>query len=201
MIAYRNDSGDFALTGGAYTQNTAKCGAYNLPTPPPGPCPYDHSLVPVTVTAGQTVSSILIIDWFGKSGNYPPRPVAITGSRCTITGAATRQVVERYFALSTSNDPPAVTDCFAQSWRDRNQQFAAGSELWSHSGPANNLAVTLLDAVNGCDRFRVTAQMPNNRFWTGAQQFFTVGPDAGGPRIYEVGTALVNPSLATTHCP
>jgi len=76
VIAYRNDTPDpqVKLSAAAYTQSTAKCGAYNLPTPLPGPCPYDHSLVPVTVTAGQTVSRIDIVDWFLLGGNYPPRP-------------------------------------------------------------------------------------------------------------------------------
>jgi hypothetical protein len=76
VIAYRNDTPDpqVKLSAAAYTQSTAKCGAYNLPTPLPGPCPYDHSLVPVTVTAGQTVSRIDIGDWFVQGGIYPPRP-------------------------------------------------------------------------------------------------------------------------------
>lgn len=87
-------------------------------------------------------------------------PPVFAASECKSATATTRQVIERYFALSTSNNPQAVTDCFAQSWRDKSPQYAAGSELWSHSGPANRLVVTAVDTVNGCDRFRVTAQMP-----------------------------------------
>jgi hypothetical protein len=133
-------------------------------------------------------------------------------SECTSATATTRQVIERYFGLSTSNNPQAVTDCFAQSWRDKNQQYAAGTELWSHSGPANSLVVTPVDTVNGCDRFSVTAQMPNNRFWTGGQMFFSVGFEAvnstqpygaaqpGRMRIYESGTALLNASNTTLRC-
>jgi hypothetical protein len=77
VIAYRNDNPDppqLKNLPGGYTQNTAKCGAYDLPTPLPGPCPYDHSLVPVTVTAGHTMSRIDIKDWFLQEGTYPPRP-------------------------------------------------------------------------------------------------------------------------------
>ena len=139
-------------------------------------------------------------------------PPVFAASECTSATATTRQVIERYFALSTSNNPQAVTDCFAKAWRDKNQQYAAGTELWSHSGPANSLVVTPVDTVNGCDRFSVTAQMPNNRFWTGGQMFFSVGfeavgqtqpygtPPLGRMRIYETGTALLNASNTTLRC-
>ena len=134
-------------------------------------------------------------------------------SECTSPTATTRQVVERYFTLSTSNNARAVTDCFAKAWRDKTATgFADSAALWSHSGPANNLIVTPVDTVNGCDRFSVTAQMPNNRFWTGGQVFFSVGfealnstqpagaPPPGRMRIYEAGTALLNASNTTLRC-
>jgi hypothetical protein len=57
-----------------------------------------------------------------------------------------------------------------------------------------------VDTVNGCDRFSVTAQMPNNRFWTGGQVFFSVGAEAGRMRIHESGSALLNASNTTLRC-
>jgi hypothetical protein len=133
--------------------------------------------------------------------------VVFAPSECTNATATTRQVVERYFALSTSNSAQAVTDCFAKVWRDKNNAnptFAESAALWSHSGPATNVVVTPVDVVNGCDRFRVTAQMPPESSWmkgqTGGQGFFSVGPEAGRMRIYEIGTALVNASATTLRC-
>ena len=80
VIAYRNDKADppqLQNLPAAYTRWAARCSSSDpaVPSPPPGPCPYDHSLVPVTVTAGQTVTYIDMVDWFGpQGGNYPPRP-------------------------------------------------------------------------------------------------------------------------------
>lgn len=80
VIAYRNDDPippSLKNIPAAYTQWTAKCSSSDptVPSPPPGPCSSDHSLVPVTVTAGQTVNYIEIVDWFPpQGGNYPPRP-------------------------------------------------------------------------------------------------------------------------------
>lgn len=138
-----------------------------------------------------------------------PSPV-FAASECTSPTATTRQVIERYFALSTSNDAQAVTDCFAKVWRDKSATganataFADSAALWSHSGPATSVVITFGDAVNGCDRFRVTAQMPADSFWmkgqTGGQGFFSVGPEAGRMRIYEIATAQVNSSSTTPRC-
>lgn len=135
---------------------------------------------------------------------------AFAASECTNATATTRQVIERYFALSTSNNAQAVTDCSAKVWRDGNATgvnataFADSGALWSRSGPATNLVVTLLDVVNGCDRFRVTAQMPPDSWWmrgqTGGQGFFSVGAEAGRMRIYQISTALANESLTTLRC-
>lgn len=77
VIAYRND-GETSL--GVYSRHTVNCmqastGGQNS-TPAPG-CPAnDHTLVPVTVRGGETVSRIDITDWvFGpQTGNYPARP-------------------------------------------------------------------------------------------------------------------------------
>jgi hypothetical protein len=79
VIAYRNDTPDppqLKNFPGIYTQWAAKCASSDpsVPTPPPGPCSSDHSLLPVTVTTGQTVRYVDIVDWFFQGGNYPTRP-------------------------------------------------------------------------------------------------------------------------------
>ena len=133
-----------------------------------------------------------------------PSPV-FAASECTSATATTRQVIERYFALSTSNNAQAVTDCFAKAWRDKTATgFADSAALWSHSGPATNLVVTPVDTVNGCDRFRVSAQMQPDSFWmrgqSGGSAFFSVGAEAGRMRIYETSSALTNPSSTVLRC-
>ncbi|MCA1645493.1 MAG: hypothetical protein LC797_08515 [Chloroflexi bacterium] len=92
------------------------------------------------------------------------------------------------------------TDCYAQSYRDRNPNFAASAADWSHLGPATNLVITPMDVVNGCDRFRAEAKMPNNPSWPG-QAFYSVGPEGGRARIYDTGSALLAPAATTVHCP
>lgn len=79
VIAYRNDGAEnpqYKNFPGAYTQWAAKCASSDpaVPSPPPGPCSSDRTLVPVSVAAGQTVSYIDIVDWFFQGGSYPPRP-------------------------------------------------------------------------------------------------------------------------------
>jgi len=64
LVAYTRDSPAGTTYGGAYTQYV-KCGM--VP-----PC-NDHSLIPVTVTAGETVTGIDVRDWY-DGGHYPPRP-------------------------------------------------------------------------------------------------------------------------------
>jgi hypothetical protein len=141
------------------------------------------------------------------SSSAPVATPIFAANECTTATATTRQVIERYFALSTSNSAQAVTDCFAKVWRDKNNAnptFAESASLWSHSGPATNVVVTPVDVVNGCDRFRVAAQMPPDSFWmkgqTGGQGFFSVGPEAGRMRIYETSTALTNASGTALRC-
>lgn len=148
------------------------------------------TLAPATATA--TPSALATV--------ASPSPAVIAASDCTSTTASTRQVVERLFALSTSNDTRAVTDCFAQSYRDKNADFSAAAADWSHRGPATDLVITFVDVVNGCDRFKVTAKMPNHPGWNG-QQAYAVGAEAGRARIYDSGTAMAIPSLTTAHCP
>jgi hypothetical protein len=124
----------------------------------------------------------------------------IAATDCTNPTATTRQVVERLFALSTGNDARAVTDCYAQSYRDKNPNFAASASDWSHQGPATDVVVTPLDVVNGCDRFKAEAKMPNNPFWPG-QAYYTVGPEVGRPRIYDTGSGLPVPAATIVRCP
>lgn len=133
----------------------------------------------------------------------PPRPtLSFAATECTAATATTRQVIERYFALSTSNNTQAVTDCFAKVWRDKTgAAFTESAAQWSHSGPATGLVITFMDAVNGCDRFGVNAQManpPNSA--TRVPPFFSVGAEAGRMRIYETSTALTNASSTTLRC-
>ena len=126
-------------------------------------------------------------------------PFAAT--ECTTATATTRQVIERYLALSTSNSTSAVTDCFAKAWRDKTSSFAEGAAAWSHSGPATGVGITLMDVVNGCDRFGVNAQItnpPSSAFRV--PPFFSVGPEAGRMRIYETSTALTNASGTALRC-
>jgi hypothetical protein len=63
---------------GLYSRYTIDCiqatPASGSPPPVCGAQPADHSLVPVTVRAGQTVSGIDIKDWYYVQASYPPRP-------------------------------------------------------------------------------------------------------------------------------
>ena len=169
----------------------ASCAApATVSSPPPSPT------APVATAAATTSASAAIAT-----------QVVFAASECTNATATTRQVIERYFALSTSNSAQAVTDCFAKLWRDKNNAnptFAESAALWSHSGPATNVVATPVDVVNGCDRFRVTAQMPPDSSWmkgqTAGQGFFSVGPEAGRMRIYEIATALTNASATALRC-
>jgi hypothetical protein len=155
---------------------------------PPSPTP-----TVATATAAATAS-------------VAPSPV-FAASECTSATATTRQVIERYLALSTSNNVQAVTDCFAKVWLDKagtplpGNSFADFAASWSKAGPVTNVTITFGDTVNGCDRFGVGAQLANpSAFVYQVPPFFTVGPEAGRPRIFETGSALLNQSLATTRC-
>ena len=128
----------------------------------------------------------------------PTTAPTFAASECTSPTATTRQIIERYFALSTSNDAQAVTDCFARVWRDKTATFAEGAALWARSGPATSVTITFVDAVNGCDRFGVNAQLSNPAFRV--PPFFSVGTEAGRPRIYETSTALANSGSTTLRC-
>lgn len=177
----------------------ASCGgAATAPTSAPTVAPTTATATTVAPTATPTASA--------PATTAAPSPL-FAASECTNATATTRQVIERYFALSTSNNAQAVIDCFAKVWRDKNNvnpTIAESATRWSQAGPASGLVITFIDAVNGCDRFGVSAQMATygpahgNAFTV--TPFFTVGPEAGTPRIFEMGTALVNTQAATTTC-
>jgi hypothetical protein len=135
------------------------------------------------------------------SSSAPVATPIFAANECTTATATTRQVIERYLALSTSNSASAVSDCFAKAWRDKTSSFADGAAVWSHSGPATGVGITLMDVVNGCDRFGVNAQMtnpPSSAFRV--PPFFSVGAEAGRMRIYETSTALTNASGTALRC-
>jgi hypothetical protein len=77
VLAYRNDGQ--TPDPGAYTRAAQAAILYCRPGAPPAPCD-DHSLVPVTVAAGQTVSGIDVTDWtvgfVQPSPTIPPRPTS-----------------------------------------------------------------------------------------------------------------------------
>lgn len=126
-------------------------------------------------------------------------PSAAT-TACSDAGATSAQVVDRYFQLSTSGNVVAITDCFALSWRTR-PSFPDGAQRWSTAGPPSDIVIRPLDRANGCDRLSVSAHLANASAvnW-GGSAFFTVGPESGRTRIYEITTALVAADQATTTC-
>jgi len=85
VLGWRNDNVniDAKNTAGVYSQFVLQCIQVNEShagesgyTPPPA-CgsPGDHTLVPVTVQPGETVSRIDVTDWYyQQQANYPPRP-------------------------------------------------------------------------------------------------------------------------------
>ena len=119
---------------------------------------------------------------------------------CSNPRMTTQAVIERYFELSTSKDPRAVSDCFAAPYREhfvRNPTWDEVITMWASAGPASGIQIMRVgDVVRGCDRYSVAVKMPNQS----VAPFFTVGLESGTPRIFELGTALVNDQAATTTC-
>ena len=76
VIAYNNDTGLPKDAPAGYTRYTIDCIQKTAPNSTPPACGgNDHTLVPVTVQAGQTLSAIDIKDWYAQStAGYPPRP-------------------------------------------------------------------------------------------------------------------------------
>jgi hypothetical protein len=80
VLAYRNDDVNVEAKDapGVYSQFVLQCLQPNAAgsTPAPGCSSSDHSLVPVTVRAGETVPRIDVTDWYyaPPRPSYPPRP-------------------------------------------------------------------------------------------------------------------------------
>ncbi len=80
VLAYRNDDVNVEAKNapGVYSQYVLQCLQPNAAgsTPAPGCSSSDHSLVPVTVRASETVPRIDVTDWYygPVSPSYPPRP-------------------------------------------------------------------------------------------------------------------------------
>jgi len=163
--------------------------------------------VAVTSSAAPTATATVVAATATATPAATPSPrpsVTAAPGLCSNPQMTTRAVVERYFELSTSKDARAVSDCFAASWRARfvrNPSWDEVATQWASAGPATNLRITYGDTVKGCDRYEVAAQMATGHpIGQSGSEFLTVGPEGGTPRIFEMGTALVNPQLATTTC-
>jgi hypothetical protein len=82
VMAWRNDDVNVEALRWAdvYSRYTVNCiqpsQAGPSATPPPACSGNDHTLVPVTVRAGETLSRIDLKDWYNGPGSesYPPRP-------------------------------------------------------------------------------------------------------------------------------
>jgi hypothetical protein len=75
VVAYSNDTGLPKDLPAAYTRYTIDCIQKTVSNSPPPACGgNDHTLVPVTIQAGQTLSTIDIRDWQFQAGQFPPRP-------------------------------------------------------------------------------------------------------------------------------
>jgi hypothetical protein len=78
VLAYRNDDVNVEAKSrpGVYSQYTLQCIKPTRTQPTATACPHnDHSLVPVTVRAGETVTGIEITDWYYQPPQvYPARP-------------------------------------------------------------------------------------------------------------------------------
>jgi len=75
VVAYSNDTGLPKDLPAAYTRYTVDCIQKTTQNSPPPACSgNDHTLVPVTVAAGQTITNIDIKDWYTQGVTYPPRP-------------------------------------------------------------------------------------------------------------------------------
>ena len=120
---------------------------------------------------------------------------------CTDAQATTRQLLDRYFSLTTSRDAAAVLDCFAKVYREQgDMEFSANR--WASSGPLASLSIRYLDTVNGCDRFGTQYQFvtPDPGWPKGFSIFYSVGPESGVVRIFDGGTGLAAPEITRVSC-
>jgi hypothetical protein len=117
-------------------------------------------------------------------------------SRCTSPQTTTRAVVQRYFELAGSGDAAAIRDCFAAPIR-QTADFDASMSRWAD--PANKMTsfdISFIDQAKGCDRYSV-----NFRGAAGANgAAYSVGPESGTPRIFNVTQQLPRPEFATVTC-
>lgn len=77
VLAYRNSDIPANEQPGLYSQFVLRCvRPAQAGAQPPADCDRsgDHSLVPVTVGAGETVTRIDVADWSYEKTTYPPRP-------------------------------------------------------------------------------------------------------------------------------
>ena len=121
---------------------------------------------------------------------------------CTSATFTSRQLLDRYFSLTTSGDVAAVLDCFAKGYGGPGADLEFSATRWASAGKLSSLAITYLDTVKGCDRFGAQFQFANADplFPSGFSIFYSVGPESGTMRIFDGGTGLVAPELATATC-
>ena len=85
VVAWRDSDPTATNQPGLYSQFVVRCVQPSLAgvSPLPPECGNsrtgDHSLVPVTVRSGETVSRIDVGDWSYDQASYPPRPTADSG--------------------------------------------------------------------------------------------------------------------------
>ncbi len=146
-----------------------------------------------------------------ETGTPPPLPSptivpAFTPRRggCTSPGIGTRELLDRYFSLTTSGDPAAVLDCFAAAYRERHDasDMRASAISFASHGRLAHLEIAYVDTVRGCDRYAATFQFEraDPLFPNGFAIFYTVGPDGGAPRIWDGGTGLAAERYMTFSC-
>ncbi|HEX4744321.1 MAG TPA: hypothetical protein VFW12_06590 [Candidatus Limnocylindria bacterium] len=77
VLAWRNDDVNVEAKNapGVYSKYVVECIQPGERAQATGSCPDDHSLLPVTVRAGETVMRIDVTDWYYQQGTtYPSRP-------------------------------------------------------------------------------------------------------------------------------
>ncbi len=120
---------------------------------------------------------------------------------CTSAGATSRQLLDRYFSLTTSGDVAATLDCFAKAYRDIGD-MGSSADRWANAGPLSRLSIRYVDTVKGCDRYATSYQFvtPDPGWPDGFSIFFSVGPESGVVRIFDRGTALASAEATRVAC-
>lgn len=120
---------------------------------------------------------------------------------CTSATATSRQLLDRYFSLTTSGDVAAVLDCFAKVYRDiGDMEFSANR--WANAGPLSSLSIRYVDTMKGCDRFATDYQFvtPDPGWPNGFTIFLSVGQESGVMRIFDGGTGLASAEATRVVC-